>query len=76
MLGSARIDIQTLLQHVSMRGLKNRRNSTGMEYGRRFVERFSALRISTETDNCASALLDNQLHLPLRPRQTPLAKLM
>jgi REP element-mobilizing transposase RayT len=73
---SARIDIPNLLQHVIVRGIERRDIFADDEDRRQFVRRFSVLLVSTETDCLAWTLLDNHVHLLLRPRQTTLARFM
>ena len=73
---SARIDIPNILQHVIVRGIEKRDIFSDDEDRHSFVERLSNLLVSTETDCFAWALLDNHVHLLLRPRQIPLSKFM
>lgn len=73
---SARIDIPNILQHVIVRGIEKRDIFNDDEDRHSFIERLSNLLISTETDCFAWALLDNHVHLLLRPRQIPLSKFM
>jgi REP element-mobilizing transposase RayT len=73
---SARIDIPNLLQHVIVRGIEKRDIFMDDHDRRDFVKRLSDLLIATETDCLAWTLLDNHIHMLLRPRQSPLAKLM
>jgi REP element-mobilizing transposase RayT len=73
---SARIDIPNLLQHVIVRGIEKRDIFMDDDDRRGFVKRLSDLLIATETDCFAWALLDNHVHMLLRPRQIPLAKFM
>ena len=73
---SARIDIPNLLQHVIVRGIERRDIFTDEDDRRRFVKRFSALLVSTETDCLAWALLDNHFHILLRTSHVPLSRFM
>jgi REP element-mobilizing transposase RayT len=73
---TARIDIPHLLQHVIVRGNEKRVIFTDDDDRRQFVARFSALLVATETDCFAWALLDNHVHLLLRPRHVSLGAFM
>jgi putative transposase len=73
---SARIDIPNILQHVIVRGIEGSNIFVDDEDRRNFLNRFTNLLISTETDCFAWSLLDNHFHLLLRPHQVPLSKFM
>jgi REP element-mobilizing transposase RayT len=72
----ARIDIPGLLQHVIVRGIERRPIFLDDQDRDDFLSRLRVLLSETETDCYAWALLDNHVHLLLRPRQRPLADLM
>jgi REP element-mobilizing transposase RayT len=72
----ARIDIPGLLQHVIVRGIERRHIFLDDQDREAFLSRFRILLPETETDCYAWALLDNHLHLLLRPRQRALAEIM
>ncbi|MDX9709055.1 MAG: transposase [Trichloromonas sp.] len=73
---TARIDIPHLLQHVIVRGNERRVIFIDDDDRRYFVKRFSALLVATGTDCLAWALLDNHLHLLLRPHKISLGAFM
>jgi REP element-mobilizing transposase RayT len=72
----ARIDIPGLLQHVIVRGIERRPIFFDDQDREAFLSRLRILLLETETDCYAWALLDNHLHLLLRPRQRTLAEIM
>jgi REP element-mobilizing transposase RayT len=72
----ARIDIPGLLQHVIVRGIERRPIFLDDQDREAFLSRLRILLLETETDCYAWALLDNHLHLLLRPRQRTLAEIM
>ncbi len=72
----ARLDVPGVLQHVIARGIERSdifRDDTDRQ---RFVTRFSALLVETNTQCFAWALVPNHFHLLLRPTQTPLSSFM
>lgn len=72
----ARIDIPGLFQHVIVRGIEKRRIFLDDHDRDDFLLRLRGLLAETETDCYAWALLDNHVHLLLRPRQRALALFM
>jgi putative transposase len=73
---SARIDIPGLLQHVIVRGIEKRPIFVDEQDRSNFLKRLSALLSETGTDCFAWALMDNHVHLLLRPRKTTLGQFM
>lgn len=72
----SRIDIPGLLQHVIFRGVARSDIFLDDEDRADFVRRLSLLLAETETRCYAWALLNNHVHLLLRPTRQPLASLM
>jgi putative transposase len=73
---SARIDMPGYLQHVIVRGIERRDIFLDEDDKALFVDRFSKLLTTTETDCFAWTLLTNHFHLLLRPRTTKLSSFM
>jgi REP element-mobilizing transposase RayT len=73
---AARIDIPGLLQHVIIRGIERRSIFTDDHDREDFLARLSCLLRETETDCYAWVLLDNHVHLLLKPRAHTLENLM
>ena len=71
-----RIDIPGLLQHVIFRGVARGDIFIDDDDRQDFVRRLSLLLAETETQCYAWVLLDNHVHLLLRPTRQPLAPLM
>ncbi|WP_429885920.1 transposase [Geoalkalibacter halelectricus] len=73
---SARIDIPGLLQHVIVRGIEKRSIFADDQDRSNFLKRLSNLLQETDTDCFAWALMDNHVHLLLRPRKATLGLFM
>lgn len=73
---SARIDIPGLLQHVIVRGIEKRPIFVDDVDRSNFLKRLSTLLKESGTDCFAWTLLDNHIHLLLRPRKATLGHFM
>lgn len=73
---SARIDIPGLLQHVIVRGIEQRPIFVDDVDRANFLKRLTTLLKESDTDCFAWALLDNHIHLLLRPRKNTLGHFM
>lgn len=72
----ARLDITGVLQHVMVRGIEKRDIFIDDRDRFEFVDRFSRLLISTNTECLAWSLLSNHVHLLLRPMKGKLSDMM
>jgi REP element-mobilizing transposase RayT len=73
---TARLDIHGLLYHVIVRGIERRPIFHDDRDRTFFVERFAALLQETQTDCLAWSLLQNHIHMLLRPRSASLSTFM
>ena len=73
---TARLDIPGLLQHVMVRGIEKSPIFLDDEDRTPFVERFSKLRVETDTQCYAWALRTNHFHLLIVHQRDTLARFM
>jgi len=73
---TSRLDIPDLLQHVIVRGIEKRDIFLKEDDRILFINRLSALLVSTDTRCYAWALMSNHFHLLLMPTSCPLSSFM